>query len=178
MEWLAALAHGSLLVLVVIIQLAGIAMLLVGLPGTWVVLGSVIVYGLLTGWEAVGLTLVLALLILAVLGEVLEFFASAVGARRFGASKGATVTAIVAVIPGAILGSMVLPIIGTIVGALAGAFLGASLWELAHQRPGPDAWRAGFGALLGRSGAVVAKVLIALTMSGTFLVSLFRATFA
>lgn len=172
MDWIGAIGHGLLLVLILTVHAGGVALLLVNGPGTWVVLGSVIVYGLLTGWQAVGVELILALLVLAIFGEVIEFFASAVGASRFGASRGGSICALIGVFPGVIVGSLLFPVIGTIVGAFVGAFLGAFLWELGQRRPAPEAWRAGIGAFVGRTGALVAKVLIALTMSGAFIVAL------
>ncbi len=174
LELLTALGFAALLILVVIVQVAGILMLFVSLPGTWVSLASIVLYGVLTGFESYGLTLILALVVLAVLGEVLEFLASAIGAQRFGASRGGVIGAIVGVFPGVIVGTMLLPVVGTIVGAFAGAFLGASLWELSQRRTPNEALRAGLGAMLGRTGAVIAKLLIALTMSGTFIAALLR----
>lgn len=175
LQLLSTVGHGALLVLVLAAQVAGALMLFVGLPGTWITLAAIAAYGALTGFHAVSVTLVLALLVLAVLGEVLEFGASAIGAQRFGASRGGVIGAVVGVFPGVVLGTMLLPIIGTVVGAFAGAFLGAFLWELSQHRPPNEAIRAGLGAMLGRTGAVIAKLLVALTMSGTFVAALLQA---
>ena len=174
LQFFASLGHAALLILVLIAQVAGALMLFIGLPGTWVSLASIMLYGVLTGFESYGFTLILALVVLAVLGEVLEFLATAVGAQRFGASRGGIIAAILGVFPGVIIGSMLLPIIGTVVGAFAGAFLGAYLWELSQRRSRQEAVRAGLGAMLGRTGAVVAKLLVAITMSGTFIAALLR----
>lgn len=172
LEFLAGVGHVVLLVFVFAVQAAGALSLFVALPGTWIILGSIVLYGAVTGFASFGWGLILALTALAVLGEVLEFFASAVGAQRYGASRGGIICAVVGVIPGVIVGSMMLPIIGTLVGAFAGAFLGAVAWELGQRRPREEAIRAGLGALLGRTGALVIKLLIAVTMSGAFIAAL------
>jgi len=160
------------LLIVFVVQVSGILMLLISLPGTWVILASVVLYALITGFGVVGWKLITLLLVLAILGEVLEFVASAVGAQRYGASTGGSVCAIIGVLPGAIIGSALVPVIGTVVGALAGAFAGAYFYELSRKRAPDEALRAGWGALLGRSGSIVLKVVIAFAMSGAFIVAL------
>ena len=68
-------------------------------------------------------------------------------------------------IAGAILGSPWFPLIGTLAGAILGAFAGAVLFELlVEKKMASDAVRTGVGAALGRTGAVLAKVVIGLVM--------------
>ena len=174
LQVLGTVGQATLLILVLVIQVGGMLLLLVNLPGTWVVLATIVVYGLVTGFAAYGWPFIIALAVLGVLGEVLEFLASAVGAQRFGASRGGVIGAVVGVFPGVILGSLLVPIplLGTVIGAFAGAFLGAFLWELSQKRPWDEAFRAGLGAMLGRTGAVIAKLVIAIAMSGAFLAAL------
>ena len=103
---------------------------LVGLPGNWLMLFSTIAYAffykqILTATITWGAVVAIAVVILA--GEVIEFFAGAAGVAKGGSKKGA----ILAII-GSILGSMmgaslgsIVPVLGTIVGILVGASLGA-----------------------------------------------------
>jgi hypothetical protein len=76
-------------------------------------------------------------LVLAVLDNVLP----AEGARRYGASKSGIIGSIV----GVFAGFMIMPPLGIVVGALVGAVAG----ELAANKSGHDALRAGWGVFIG-----------------------------
>lgn len=144
---------------------AGLALNLVGLFGNWVILGTLAITWAATGFEHFGVWILALLLMLAVLGEVIEMLAAGYGASRFGGGKGAALSSLVGCIVGAILGSPWFPLIGTLAGAILGAFAGAVLFELlVEKKIASDAIRTGVGAALGRTGAVLAKVIIGLIM--------------
>jgi uncharacterized protein YqgC (DUF456 family) len=109
----------------------------------------------------------------ALLGEVIEAVSSAVGARKYGSSRGGMIAAIVGSIVGLIIGSGIVPIVGSLVGAFAGAFLGAFLYEYTRLNDPRQAFRSGLGALLGRTAAVVAKEAIGLVMVGAIVYQIF-----
>jgi len=145
-------------------MLAGLMITPLGLPGNWVIFGCAVACGFATHWTKFGWVFVVALAVASAVGEVVEAVSSAVGAKKFGASTGATIAAIVGSIVGLSLGTGVLPLIGTLIGAFVGAFLGAFIYEYIKLNDFEKARRAGLGAFLGRTAAVVAKEIIGILM--------------
>lgn len=128
-------------------------------------------FGPPTGRTALGWGIVLALVILAIVGEVVESAASAWGAARAGASRRASVLAVVGSLVGSIVGALAgtpVPVVGWIVGAILfaalGAMLGAVLGEGWKGRPGDVTWRVGVAAFWGRVFGAVGKLAIVTTM--------------
>ncbi len=115
----------------------------------------------------------------AVLGEVAEFAAAALGTTRKQGSRKSAVWSLIASIAGGIAGAFVglpIPVVGSVVGALAGACLGALFGATAGERLSGKDWRrsldVGFGALYGRLLGSLAKTLAGAIMVGTMLASL------
>lgn len=108
----------------------------------------------------VGLWTLLALAALAGLTYVVEFVASALGARTFGGSRRAMV--------GAVLGGLIGLAFG-VPGILLGPFVGAVIGELSLQRTLDQASRAGFGTVVGMALGVAGKLAIGIAMIGLFL---------
>ena len=154
-------------------MLAGLIITPLGLPGNWLILGSAVVYGFSTQWAKYGWTFIMLVAVAAVFGEIIETTSSAIGAKKFGASTGATVAAIVGTLVGLSLGTGVMPAVGTLIGALAGAFLGAFIYEYIKLRDREQALRAGLGAFLGRTAAIIAKETIGILMVGAIVYQLF-----
>ncbi len=148
-----------------LVVVCGLALDLVGLFGNWLILIAVMAVWLLPGFEHFGLWSVLALLGIAILGEILETVLAGYGARKFGGGKGASFAALVGCIVGAIVGTPWFPIIGTLLGGCAGAFAFAALYEYIQMEKSADkaAWT-GLGATLGKVGGLVAKFLCGLAM--------------
>lgn len=145
----------------------GLALNLVGLFGNWVILGTIAVAWAVTGFEHFGAGPMVLLLILAGLGEVIEMLAAGYGASRFGGGRGAAFASLVGCVVGAIVGTPWFPLVGTLAGAIVGAFAGAVIFELlVEQKTATDSVRTGVGAALGRTGAVLAKLVIGLVMLG------------
>lgn len=143
-----------------------------GLPGNWIMLAIAAVYCWLMPADspyAFGWLVVLAMALLAGVGEVLEFFTSALRAKSAGgSSKGmwcSVLGSIVGSIAGVCLGIPV-PVIGSLVAALlfssAGALLGAYLGEKWHGRESAEAWRVGVASFFGSLLGSIAKLLIGL----------------
>src|SRR5688572_14996620 len=141
--------------LVTLASIVGIVLTIVTLPGTWL---AVLVAAGCTLWqpELMSWWVVAAAAGLAAIGEIVELFASAAGAKRTGGARSGAIGAVVGGIVGAIAGSFVVPIIGTIIGAIVGAGVGAALAERGVQKRG---WResaaVGTGAAAGRAVAMV-----------------------
>lgn len=108
----------------------------------------------------VGLWTLLALAALAGLTYVVEFAASALGARTFGGSRRAMV--------GAVLGGLIGLAFG-VPGILLGPLVGAVIGELSLQRTLDQASRAGFGTVVGMALGVAGKLAIGIAMIGLFL---------
>jgi len=145
--------------------LGGIALNMLGLFGNWVILLAVGVVAAVSGFEHFdGWTLPI-LVVLAALGEAVEFFAAGAGTARYGGGKGAMVAAVVGTIVGAIIGSPFMLIIGTIIGACVGAFAFAALYEISVSRKRLEAAaRAGYGAALGKIAGMFAKTMVGFVM--------------
>ncbi|MFP4630563.1 MAG: DUF456 family protein [Candidatus Acetothermia bacterium] len=146
------------------ISLAGLALLPVGVPGTFVVVGASALAGLLSGGELVGFELFLVFLGLAVLGEILDWTFSLVVGKKYGASAPGLVASFIGAIAGAIAG-LPLPLIGNLIGAFLGAFAGAFIVELFLRKDAGQAMKSGLGVMFGKVFGSVFKVGI-----GTFMI--------
>jgi uncharacterized protein YqgC (DUF456 family) len=158
----------SILALVILIlsMPAGLIAVVLGLPGTWLILVASVFYGWLTDFAIITSQLLLGLLALAVVAELLDLTAGLWGARRYGGTKKAMVGTMIGGILGAVALSPMLFGFGTIVGAFFGAFVGAFSMTYLEQRKMDKAMRVGWGALLGRVFAMVFKGAAVVTMIG------------
>jgi len=95
---------------------------------------------------------------------LIDFLAAAVGAKRLGASPRAFWGAMFGAIVGIFFG---LP------GIILGPFVGAVVAELSGGRSVKDAGRAGVGAWVGTVVGAAAKLAIAFTMVGFFILRQF-----
>lgn len=145
--------------------LAGLAgLVLPALPGAPLLLLGLVLAAWAEDFAYVGPGMLVVLGILAALTYVVDFLASAFGARRFGASPRAVV--------GAALGGLVGLFFG-LAGVLLGPFVGAVLGELSARRSLGDAGRAGVGATLGLAVGLALKIAIVVSMLALFVVDRF-----
>jgi len=152
------------LVILILSMPTGLIAVVLGLPGTWLILAASFFYGWVTGFAIITSQLLLGLLALAVVAELLDFTAGLWGARRYGGTKKAMVGTMIGGILGAVALSPMLFGFGTIVGAFFGAFVGAFSMTYLEQRKMDEAMRVGLGALLGRVFAMVFKGAAVVTM--------------
>jgi hypothetical protein len=98
-------------------------------------------------------------IVIAIIGEVLEFMAGALGAKKGGASKQGMLGALIGGFAGTIIGTFVIPIpiVGSLIGAILGCGIGAVIGEL---KATPDAQLK--DTLKPAAGAVVGRILGAL----------------
>src|SRR5215213_11526798 len=112
-------------------MLAGLAgSVLPGLPGVPLIFISGLVYAFATDFEYVDGLTVAFLGLFAAIALVLDFVATAYGARRFGASNWGTAGGAIGGIVGALVGALFLGIgalFGLILGTIGGVFLGEYL---------------------------------------------------
>ena len=147
------------LTLLILALIAGLLMVPLGLPGTWLQVVALGAYAWTHGWRG-GWAFVVAALALAAIAEVVEFAMGGRFARKYGGSRRAGWGAILGGLVGAFVGIPV-PIIGSVIGAFIGAFAGAALLELTKNPEMRGAVRVGWGAFLGRLAATVMKAAVA-----------------
>ncbi len=152
------------------------AMNFVMLPGNWFIVGlaSLFVLWVSEGtdggmsWDTVGI-----LVVLAIVGEVVEFMAGAAGAAKKGGARRSVFLALVGAFSGSIFGALAgvpIPVIGPLVGALAGAgfgaYFGAYLGETWKGRTPEMSMEVGKGAMIGRVLGTVGKLAVGTVMIG------------
>lgn len=152
----------ALLILACVIILSEILIVL-GLPGLWIMVASAVVYNMMVPGDPIGWVSLIAVAILAVVAEVLEFTLAGKYALKYGGSRRAGWGAIIGGIVGAIVGFPV-PIIGPVIGAFVGSFVGAFAAEMTRGSSAGDATQVAKGAFIGRVVSTVLKVGIGFTI--------------
>ncbi len=157
--------------LLILACLIGVAMTAVRFPGTWLIAASAVGYAWSEGWARASLTLVAILIGFALFGEGVELLASIVTARRAGASRKAAWGGMLGGILGMVFLSFLvpIPIVGTMIGALVGCFAGATLVEISVRRDMTHGTKVGVFAAMGFVLGAIAKIVVALVMSGLLL---------
>lgn len=151
---------------------------LLGLPGNWLI----VILGVCCWWLpdpesrlAVSDMALGAMIFFAVIGEVLEFFAGALGVQRLGGSTRSAILALVGSLVGAVCGFALgsgVPVIGNVIVSVAGSALGACVGSIAGERSLGQPWehslQVGSAAFWGRVLGTLAKAFC-----GTFVVAIF-----
>ena len=167
-----------------IVSVAGSwALNFITLPGNWLIVAIAIGAAALPydGQPFVSWAGVIVLLVLAAIGEGLEFLASAAGAAKQGASKRGVSLSILVAMVGSVLGAgagvpvpVVGPLIGAVLGGGLGAFVGAYLGEAWKRgRAHRDRLSIAKAAFNGRLVGTVGKLLVGAIMVVVFVVALF-----
>lgn len=146
-----------LAVLLVAVGLAGI--LLPALPGLPLVFGGMALAAWAGDFEHVGGWTLLVLGLLTVLSLGVDFLATAMGAKRVGASRLALLGAVIGTFAGLFFGP---------VGLFVGPFIGALAGELVHSRKVMHATKVGVGTWVGILLGTVLKLGLAFSMLGLF----------
>ncbi len=170
-------------VLLVVCCLIAVLVTALRLPGTWVIVASALGYGWWNDWQVIGAVTVGVLIGIALLGEVVELTASVLTARKAGASRqaawGGLIGGIVGMLFLSFLATVPVPVIGTLVGAMVGALIGcfggAMIAELAVRRKLAQGTKVGLFSALGFVLGTVAKMALAMVMSGILLTSVLLA---
>jgi uncharacterized protein len=152
----------ALLILAVVILLS-LVLIVLGLPGLWIMVASAVTYNLIVPGDPIGWFTLVAVAVLALLAELLEFTMTGSYARKYGGSRRAGWGAIIGGMIGAFVGFPV-PIVGPVIGAFIGSFCGALVAELTGGSSAGDATRVAKGALIGRVMSTVLKIGIGFTI--------------
>ncbi|MFN0138289.1 MAG: DUF456 domain-containing protein [Phycisphaerae bacterium] len=156
-----------------VLNTAWLGLLVLGLPGTWLIAFTTVGvawwrWDSALPWDQqfIAAPALIALVALAVVGEIWEFAAGIAGARKAGASGWGSLGALVGAIIGGIAGTFMIPIpvIGSLAGACGGAAAGAWLLEFASGRTHDEAVRSGVGAGIGRVKGTLAKLAVGAAM--------------
>jgi uncharacterized protein YqgC (DUF456 family) len=152
----------QLLILAAVIVLS-LILIVLGLPGLWIMVATAVVYNMIVPGDPIGWVSLIAVAVLALVAELLEFTMTGRYARKYGGSRRAGWGAILGGIVGAMVGFPV-PIVGPVIGAFVGSFVGALVAELTGGASAGDATRVAKGALIGRVMSTVLKIGIGFTI--------------
>ena len=145
-------------VLALLVMLLGlIGAVVPALPGTPLIFLAAVGHKLWLGDRSVSWWIVALLGIVTALTLLVDYLATAYGAKKMGA----TWRGILGAALGAMLGMLWLPF-----GLIVGPFLGATLLELATGKEWREAGKAGVGATLGFLAGTIGKVAACLGMIG------------
>lgn len=141
--------------------------ILPALPGLPLVFGGMLLAAWADDFQRIGVWVLILLGALTLLSFVVDLMASAMGAKKVGASRLAIFGAMIGMLVGLFMG---------LVGVFVAPFIGAAIGELLHQRKLDragvgQAAKVGLGTWLGIVVGVVLKLALAFTMLGVFLVA-------
>jgi uncharacterized protein YqgC (DUF456 family) len=140
------------------------------IPGPSLIVIGIVIWGLVHGFEGLGIPLVVSVLVLlASIG--LEFLATYLGAKHAGASKWGQIGAIVGLVIGFFGLLPALPFGGPLLGLLLGPLLGAIVGEYLYRRNLKLAARAGIGIIVGSLIGIFVEGLLAIAALVVFLLS-------
>lgn len=148
----------------ILVLFVGVFSIVLGLPGTVIILIDAILYAMFTGFDKIGIKILVILLIISLLAEALDFLLGIAGAAQHGTSRTGIWASLIGGVTGAIIMTPVLFGFGTILGGFLGGFAGVLILEMIHQRQLKPALRAGYGVILGRFAGMFVKGFFALTM--------------
>ena len=147
---------------------------LVGLPGNWLIVASAVLW-MFFGPQPYqfhwGISV--ALTLLAILGELIEFLTSVLGTKKLGGSNRGATLSVVGSIIGGVAGAAFgipfpIPLVGMLVGSIlfagVGAWIGATLGEKWVGKPLGESVKIGAVAFLGRLLGTAGKLLVGSTM--------------
>ncbi len=151
--------HWLYYLIMLLLLLVGLFVNILGLPGLWLMVGAYGVYAWATGWNLfVGWPSLIAIIVLALIAEAVEFFAGAAGSKAAGGRKRGMIGAVAGGFLGAIFLSVIpIPVVAQIIGACLGAFIGAALMEFT-DKDAAHSLRVGVGAAKGRFVGIVSKL--------------------
>jgi uncharacterized protein YqgC (DUF456 family) len=134
------------------------------LPGIPLAYAGMVLAAWAGGFKEISVLVLILLGLLTLASVAIDFLASALGAKRAGASKLAVI--------GAALGSLIGMIFFNLPGLILGPFVGVMAVETAQGRSMREAGKIGFATWIGMAVGVALKVGLAFAMMGIFLFAL------
>ena len=125
-----------------IVSLAGLILVVINLPGIWLIYISTIILAVMDKFENITPLILVILFVLCLLSTISDNIAVALGAKKLGSTGWGMV--------GAIIGGLVGMIFGGIAGMFLGPLLGATIFEIifAHKNA-TQGVKAGLGTFIG-----------------------------
>ncbi len=163
--------------LVTLAALVGLIAAVLGLPGTWLMVVIAILLASITAGESfvhVSWLGVIALVVLAGIGELIEFIAGSAGVGQQGGTKRSAWYALVGSMVGAVAGLFIslpipVPVISQLISSVLFGAMGAAAGAVIGERREGKDWdkttRVGIGALIGRLLGTVGKAACAAIMT-------------
>ncbi len=153
----------------ILVAIGLLGTVLPALPGLPLVFGGMLLAAWAGGFEQISVFTIVVLGLLTAFSLAIDFWATAVGAKRVGASRKAVFGAVAGTAVGIFFGP---------VGLFVGPFAGALAGELLHRRSlggrdFGDAAKIGLGTWLGIVFGVVLKLTLAFAMIGLFALAWF-----
>ena len=148
--------------LLIVVGVLGV--ILPALPGLPLVFAGMLLAAYVDGFERIGVWTLVILGVLTLLSLLIDFIATAMGAKRVGASRSAVIGALIGTVVGLFFG---------FVGVFVAPFIGAVLGELLYRRKlaasdVSNAAKIGLGTWLGIMFGVLSKLALAFAMIGLF----------
>ncbi|UWG95347.1 DUF456 domain-containing protein [Dehalobacter sp. DCM] len=154
------------LVIAIILFIAGlVGTVLPVLPGVILIYAGMLIYGFMTHFTTLHAYFFILQALVVIVLFMVDYFASAIGTKRFGGSKQAAWGAVI----GTILGIIVFGPLGIVIGPFAGAVV----TELIRGTELNKTLRVGFGTLIGVLGGTAVKVTAEIIMIAYFFLKIF-----
>jgi uncharacterized protein YqgC (DUF456 family) len=148
---------------IVVMALGLIGTVIPILPGTTIILAAAVVHRVALGADrSLGLSALIAMLLLTLITYAVDAAAGYLGAKRFGATKWGLIGCAAGALTGLFFGLLGL-FVGPVIGAIAGELIGGK--EMVK------AGLAGWGTFLGSLAGMIAKLFIGLIMIVIFLMN-------
>ncbi|KKD35601.1 MAG: DUF456 family protein [Limnoraphis robusta] len=120
-------------ILVVVMLVGIIGAVVPALPGSSLILGAILVWGVVNGFRDVGLALGVAIVVL-LLSVGIDFLSAYLGAKQAGASRWGQTGAVIGLVLGFLGFLPALPFGGPLLGILIGPLLGAIVGEFLYRK--------------------------------------------
>ncbi|HWI55231.1 MAG TPA: DUF456 domain-containing protein [Desulfobacteria bacterium] len=133
------------------------------LPGTPIIFAAALGYAIYEGFKEITVLVLVVLFLLMSVTFFVDYFAGAVGAKKYGAGKYGTWGSFI----GGVLGFILLNIPGLIIGPFVGAVAG----EMLSGKDLNSAFRVGLGTMIGLAGGAILKFMLAASMIALYVKS-------
>lgn len=155
-----------------VVLLAALPLQVLGLPGSWLLAADALFLRWFAGPERISIATIVVLAVMALLGEMMELWTAASGARTGPPVKGAVAASILGALVGGFIGAPVFFGLGAIPGMAAGAWFAVFVMAVFNGYEPAKAFEAAFGALVGRLKGTAVKLVICAAMIAVILTSL------
>jgi len=152
-----------LLILLISLNIVWLVLVIFGLPGNWLIVISTCLFAWWRWEDSVfSIYTLIAIVTLAVMGELFEFLGGMHGAKSVGASWRGSIAAVAGAVAGAVIGTFLIPVLflGTVLGACIGAGLATWSLELSRGKGMDKSVRCAIGAGLGELLGITAKITV------------------